>query len=108
MKEKANYQNELENKGSALKLTGAQNNPSVRVTSKQKVPENSMGAGAATAGAAIVDLDLHGAPGELEGGLQGSRLAGAAQGRRAPVGFKGQKRGGSQGGKQWTQFPLKV
>ena len=67
-----------------------------------------MGAGASASGAAIVDLDLHGAPGELEGGIQGSRLPGTAHGGRAPLGFRGQRRGNSHGGKQWTQFPLKV
>lgn len=108
---KAQYQKEATSaKGPALHLTGSQinSNHSVRVTSKQKGAEASMGMPSA-AGAAIVDLDLHGQRSDLEGSHMMPRPGmRTAEGMRPGVGGSGSRRGNSHGAKQWTQFPVKV
>ena len=99
---KAQYQKEATGaKGPPLQLTGAQinhSNHSVRVTSKQKGAEGSMGMPSA-AGAAIVDLDLHGQRSDLEGAQMMNRPGmRTAEGIRPGAG-SGSRRGHSQGAK---------
>ena len=109
-KGQAHYQHEANSsaKGPTLHMTASQNNPSVRVTSKQKATENSMGA--AASGAGIVDLDLHGQGSDLDPTtrMMARPTMRTSHGSRAAAGGPGSRRGHSQGSKQWAHFPMKV